>query len=104
LKPNERRILLRRSGDTIRAIRLRFEAEEVLAKVQDISIAGAGILTNRRLMPGTSLKLEPAHLNRRVSPALRLEVLHTRKRDKANYVIGCRFSRLLTVDDVVALG
>ena len=39
-----------------------------------------------------------------LSPELRAEVRHTSKCDEENYLVGCRFSRLLMVEDMMALG
>jgi hypothetical protein len=104
INPKERRTLTRNPGDTIGPIRLRLDAGEFVGRVQDISVEGIGILTPHRLEPGTGLVLEPAEPSRCLSPELRAEVRHTRKCDTEDYLIGCRFSRLLTVEDVMALG
>ena len=102
--PNERRTITRTLGDTIAPVRLRFEEGEIAARVQDISVAGIAISTRQRLEPGTSFLLEPAEPSRFLSPELRAEVRHLTKCDQDDYLIGCRFSRLLTAADVMALG
>ena len=40
INPNERRTLARLPGNTIEPIRLRLEEGEIVAKVQNISVAG----------------------------------------------------------------
>lgn len=104
--PKERRGVARSPGNTIEPVRLRLKGGEIVARVQDISVAGVGILTRRRLEPGTWLVLETAGPSRCSSPELKAEVRHTRKCDKEEeeYLVGCRFSRLLTAEDVMALG
>jgi len=106
ITPKERRAVTRNPGNTIEPVRLCLEGDEIVARVQDISVTGIGILTRQRLEPGTWLVLEPAEPSRCLSPELRAEVRHTRKCDKEeeDYLVGCRFSRLLTMEDVMALG
>jgi hypothetical protein len=103
ISPMERRSLLRNPGHTIEPVRVRMEEVEIVARVQDISVAGIGFLTRQRLEPGTWLVLEPAELNQGLTPELRAEVRHTTQWDK-EYLVGCRFSRFLTTDDAMALG
>jgi PilZ domain len=103
INPKERRTATRNPGNTIEDVRLRLEEGEVFAKVQDISVEGIGILTRQRLDPETWLVLEPAAPNRGLCPELRAEVRHTTELDK-EYLVGCRFARLLTTEDVLALG
>jgi hypothetical protein len=103
IKPKEHRTFTRNPGNTIGPVRLRFEESEIVARVQDISIAGIGILTRQRLEPETWLVLEPAKSNRGLCPELRAEVRHTTKLDE-EYLVGCRFARFLTAEDVMALG
>jgi hypothetical protein len=104
LNPEERRSLTRNSGDTIKSVRLRLEEGEIVARAQNISVAGISLLIRKRLEPGTWLVLEPAEPSRCLSPELRAEVIYSRKGDKEDYLVGCRFSRFLTMEDVKALG
>ena len=104
IDPKERRTVIRRPGDTFGPVRLRLEGGELIAKVQDVSVLGIGILAHQRLEPGTWLVLEPAQPRRSLSPELKAEVRYTRKSDKEDYLVGCRFSRLLTINDMKALG
>jgi hypothetical protein len=103
VNPKERRTATRNPGNTIEPVRIRLEEGELVAKVQDISIEGIGILTRQRLEPETWLALEPAEPNRGLCPELRAEVRHTTKLDTV-YLVGCRFARFLTTDDLMALG
>jgi PilZ domain len=100
---NERRIATRQSGNTIDPVRVHFEKGEIVAIVHDISVAGIGILTRQRLEAGTWLVLEPSGLALGLRPKLRAEVRHTVELDDG-YLVGCCFARLLTVQDVMALG
>jgi hypothetical protein len=103
INPKERRGATRNPGNSIGPVRLRLDEGEIVARVQDISVEGIGILTRRRLEPETWLVLEPAEANRGLCPELRAEVRHTTKLDK-EYLVGCRFVRFLTTDDLMALG
>ena len=103
-QPKERRILTRIPGNTIEPVRLRFDGGEIIGRVQDISLEGISILTTLCLEPGTWLVLEPAEPRRRLSPELKAEVRHTELCGNEEYLVGCRFSRLLMLDDVMALG
>ncbi len=104
VNPNERRTIIRNPGNTIEPVRLRLEEGEIVARVWDITVAGIGILASQCLELGSSFVLEPAEPNRCLSPELRAEVRHVWKFDKDDYLIGCRFFRLLTMTDVIALG
>src|ERR1700730_15407797 len=104
INPNERRTVTRNPSHTIEPVRLRLEQGEITGRVQDISVAGIAILTRQRLEPGTWLVLEPAEPNRCLTPEVRAEVRHTRKCDEENDLVGCRFSRFLTMEDIMALG
>jgi hypothetical protein len=103
-QPKQRRTVTRNLANTIEPVRLRLEEGETVARVQDISIAGIAILTRQHLEPGTWLVLEPAGPSRCLSAEIRAEVRYTRRCEKEHYLVGCRFSRLLTVEDVMALG
>lgn len=102
--PENRRMLVRRPGNTIATLRLRGGATELVAEVHDISILGIGILASHHIAPGTSLVLEPAESIQKLRPELRAEVRHATTWQHGKYLIGCRFSRLLTTTDALALG
>jgi len=104
INPMERRTVKRHPGNTIEPVRLRIKEGEIGARVKDISIIGIGILTRQRLEPGTWLVLEPAEPSRCLSPELRAEVRHMRKCAEEEYLVGCRFSRPLLMEDMMALG
>lgn len=99
----DRRAVSRLPGNTIEPIRVRLDGGETVASVQDISIAGIGIVLGERVEPGTWLVLEPGKPTAHLSSELRAEVRRTTKRD-GDYLIGCRFSRYLTIDDLMTLG
>jgi hypothetical protein len=100
----ERRTVNRHPGNTIEPVRLRLDRVEIVVRVHDISVTGIGILIHQRLEPGTWLVLEPAQPRLPLSPELRAEVRHIRKCDDEDYLVGCLFSRHLTMEDMMALG
>jgi hypothetical protein len=104
VNPKERRTVIRKPGNTIGPVRLRLDEGGFEARVHNISITGIGILTHRRLEPGTWLVLEAAEPSQPSLPELRAEVRHLTKCDEEEYLLGCRFSNLLTADDIMALG
>lgn len=104
IDPKDCRAVLRVFGNTIKPVRLRFEGGEIVARVQDISVVGIGILTRQHLEPGTWLVVEPAEPTGCLPPELRAEVRHTSKDDQEYYLVGCRFNRFLTAEDVMVLG
>lgn len=104
INPADRRTVTRHPGHSIEPVRLRLDDGEFVARVHDISIVGIGIRTRRRLEAGTWFVLEPAEPGRRLSPELRAEVRHSKKCAEEDYLVGCHFSRPLSMEDMVALG
>lgn len=103
-KANERRTFSRFPRDgSIRLHRATGE-KDVVARVRDISISGMGLLTQHQVGTGTWLVVEPADSKHYFSPQLRAEVQHLTKADSEGYQIGCRFDRLLTIEDMEAFG
>jgi hypothetical protein len=103
INPTERRGATRNPGNTVEPVRLRLDEGEIVAQVRDISVEGIGILTRQRLEPATWLVLEPAEVSQRWCEELRAEIRHTTKLDE-EYLVGCRFARLLTIEAMMALG
>lgn len=72
----------------------------VLADVQDISIKGIALLVPQSLEPGMSLTIQRRTPSRRLSPALAAEVRRVAGLPDGTQVVGCAFSRLLTIEDL----
>ena len=104
--PDERRAVSRHPRDLAEPIQLHLEEKECefVATVRDISIVGMGILTQQQLEPGMWLVLKPAEPRRTFAQEVRAEVRHTTNWAKDGYRVGCRFARLLTMDDLSAFG
>lgn len=100
-----RRAVERRPGHTIGALILQSGVGEppFAARARDISIAGIGLLTRRRIEPGTTLlvrRSEPEHEAR----AMPVQVRYAQELLADEWLLGCRFVRHLTTEDLLALG
>lgn len=71
-------------------------------KVRDFSIVGAGILADRPFSPGTSLAIESGRTGKPPTPLL-AEIRHATKLQDGNWLIGCHFSRVLSLNDLCKL-
>ena len=103
--PSERRAVRRTSGDTIGPVQFREPpaGQALKAKVWDISLQGIGILADCDVATGTALAIHAWNLERR-SPELTAHVRHTTRRPGGGWLLGCRFTRNLSMDDMLALG
>ncbi len=101
---NERRTVKRNSGKTINPVRIRLPEGDIVASVHDISVMGIGILASQNLQVGAWHVLEPTARDGRLVPELKAEVRHIMACGIGEYLVGCQFSRLLTVEDMMALG
>ncbi len=103
--PSERRAVRRNAGDTIGPVQFREPpaGQAQKARVWDISVQGIGILADCDVAPGTTLAIH-AWSSQRSSPELTAHVRHTTRRPNGGWLLGCRFARNLTMDDVLALG
>ena len=72
------------------------------ALLQDISIQGVGIITDRFLAAGTPLQLPDRGVADNTEILL-TEVKHSTKQPDGRWLVGCAFSRLLTAEDALRL-
>jgi hypothetical protein len=72
------------------------------AVVRDFTIAGAGFLSDVQCSPGTTLVIASGRLGKPEQP-LSAEVRHATQSTDGNWVLGCAFSRYLTVSDLRSL-
>lgn len=101
--PCERRSLSRRPGNTIGPLQVKADGTAISAKVWDISIQGVGLLVDRQFEPGMPLTVLPGQSGRPLFENLVAHVRHARQLSKANWLLGCRFSRILTTNDMINL-
>lgn len=103
--PSERRAVRRITGDTIGPVQFREPpaGQALKAKVWDISVQGIGILADCDVAPGTTLVIH-ACSSERSSPELTAHVRHTTQHPSGGWLLGCRFTRNLSMDDMLALG
>ena len=72
------------------------------AAVRDFTIAGAAFLSNVKCSIGTTLVIASGRLGQPEKP-LSAEVRHATESTDGNWVLGCAFSRYLTVSDLRSL-
>jgi hypothetical protein len=103
--PNsEARIVPRQPGNTLGPLRLKAGEKSFSADVQDISIMGIGLIGNGEYPAGSAFLIEGGPKRWKLSEPLRAELRHATRRDDGQWLLGCAFSRLLTADDIEALG
>lgn len=93
-------------GVTIGPLRLRAECadESFLARVQDVSILGVGLIAMQAFVSGTILIIEAGPSGKSLATVLKATVRHVTIHPEGGWLIGCAFSRHLVVDDLDALG
>lgn len=103
--PVERRNISRMRADTIGPLMLRSESGvSIAAQPLDFSVSGIGLVTESHVEAGTVLRIEPVGRGKKFSAPLTLEVRHARELTGPHWRLGCKFLRLLTVDDVQSFG
>jgi hypothetical protein len=102
----ELRRTVRMPGDTIGPLQVRADAAHtsISVHVRDVSIEGIGLLADSLLTPGTSLVIESGPGGKSFSDPLTAEIRHVTRLPQGDWLLGCCFSRLLTIDDMDALG
>jgi len=101
----ERRQLQRRPGDTIGPLLVDVTSGDrsFAASAFDISVQGIGLLADVRFEPGTRVTIRPAR-EALAAFAVAGEIRHSQSRPEGKWLIGCRLTRNLTMDDILALG
>jgi hypothetical protein len=74
------------------------------ADVRDVSIQGIGLLAKQSLASGTPLLVEAGPSGGILPAELRATVRHATMLPEGWWLLGCSFSRLLTLDDFAVLG
>jgi hypothetical protein len=99
------RIMLRQPGNTLGPLRLNAGIGGFFsADVQDVSVLGIGLIVDQEYPAGSSFVIEDGPTGRKPSVVLTVEVRHATLQTDGRWLLGCVFSRLLTLDDVEALG
>jgi hypothetical protein len=101
----ERRSVHRYVSDRFPLIRvlIRPSFRPYLANVQDVSVAGLGIICDRCLKPGAVLAVQLQRKHAGVSGILSAQVVHSTPLPDGTWRCGCRLSRSLTDDDLFTL-
>jgi hypothetical protein len=103
---SENRAVPRRSGETVGPWQLQTQptGARFSADIHDISIVGVGLLADHQLDAGTGMLIEAGPAGLTLALELKAEVRHATMRPDGRWLLGCRFSRHLTTDDVERLG
>jgi hypothetical protein len=75
-----------------------------MVEMFNFSIAGIGLLAKREVAVGTPLLIESGPREMNTSEPLTAEVRHATLTREGSWLLGCRFSRQLTVPDIFFLG
>jgi PilZ domain len=101
---NELRSVQRNPGDTIGPLQLRAESLSLMASVRDISIQGIGLVATQSFDSGTSFMIEAGPSGKSLPAELKTTVRHARMLEDGKWLLGCSFSRILTMKDFDVLG
>jgi hypothetical protein len=104
--PNEQRALPRVPGDTVGPLQVRADvlALSFTANVRDVSIQGIGLIAQMSFVLGTSFHIQAGPSGKQLPTELTAIVRHTAMLPDGRWLLGCVFSRHLTIDDFEVLG
>ena len=104
--PKEQRSVPRAPGDTVGPLKLRAEsmALSFSANVRDVSIQGIGLFGEQAFAVGTTFVVESGPNG--IAPPIELtaHLQHATMLPDGRWLLGCRFSRHLTIEDFERLG
>jgi hypothetical protein len=73
------------------------------ASIRDLSATGVGLVVKQALKPGMVLVITLQRRDNRVSRPLPVRVMHATCQKDGDWVVGCRFVRALSNQDMAAL-
>jgi hypothetical protein len=79
-------------------------AQSFSAIVRDLSVQGIGLITMHAFVSGASLSVEAGPSGKSLATALTATVRHATTLPDGQWLLGCSFSRRLTVDDISVFG
>ena len=98
------RLAPRMPGGSIGPLRLKVgSTDSFTADVHDVSIFGAGLVGDMELPVGSCFVVEDGPKGRALPKELRAELRHATHRADGRWLLGCSFSRHLTLDDIEIL-
>ncbi|HZZ79143.1 MAG TPA: PilZ domain-containing protein [Gemmataceae bacterium] len=102
----ENRAVPRVAGDTVGPLTLCCEAPSlsVLAPVHDVSVMGIGLICTRSVKSGTTIRVTSGPSGRALPRDLLATVRHVTSLPDGRWLLGCSFSRNLTLADFEVLG
>lgn len=103
--PSERRATARHAGANVDMVRFQLSDQSSCfsATIADFSILGIGIVVTSACAAGTELTFLPGRHGAKFTDHLSAEVRHATELGNGTWRLGCRFSRILTLEDVLAL-
>jgi hypothetical protein len=103
---SEQRLVPRFPGETVGPLQLSADpaGTTLTVNVRDISILGMGVVTRQTFPTGTFLRVKVGPGGAPLPDDLKAEVQHSTRLSAECYLVGCRFSRRLTVEDILAMG
>lgn len=102
--PANRREIQRQLADNSTITFTSETGEIVVARTKNLSIKGVGILTSRYFSPGTSIQIHVTATGRVAARFLPAVVRHAAAQSEGLWLLGCHFSRLITVKELSAFG
>jgi hypothetical protein len=102
----ENRAVPRVPGDTVGPLKMRAEpmALSFSAIVRDVSIQGIGLFAEQAFVMGTSFVVESGPSGKCLPKAVTAQLRHATMLPDGRWLLGCRFSRHLTIEDFERLG
>lgn len=102
--PADRREIQRQLADNSTITFASETGEIVVARTKNLSIKGTGILTSHYFGPGTSIRIHVMAPGSATANFLPAEVRHATAQREGLWLLGCHFSRLITVKELSAFG
>ena len=79
------------------------QQENYVAGMHDLSVLGIGLWGKQKLDPGTTIEIVLPQTKWSRAAVLPAEVRHATKKPDGIWILGCKFSRLVTPEDIQAL-
>jgi len=79
------------------------QVDAARATIRDVSATGIGLRVQQSVKPGTVLVITLQTQDQRFSRPLPVRVMHATRQAEGDWLVGCRFVRVLSVHDLRAL-
>jgi hypothetical protein len=99
------RMVPRVPGDTVGPLGLTAsDGNSFYADVKDISILGIGLISVEKYPAGASFVVATGPNGQALADVLTVEICHATELSDGRWLLGCKFSRHLTIDDMEVMG